>query len=74
MPSELRLIQIAPATGQLGFDYPCDVAALGDIKATLDAIAAAIGAPTVAVRRTDRRCGGSGSEISIVRQRPGATL
>ena len=48
MPSELRLIQIAPATGQLGFDYPCDVAVLGEIKATLDAIAAALGAPTVA--------------------------
>ena len=44
----IRLIQIAPATGQLGFDYPCDVAVLGEIKATLDAIAAALGAPTVA--------------------------
>ena len=37
MPSELQVIQIAPATSQLGFDYPCDIAVLGEIKATLDA-------------------------------------
>jgi benzoylformate decarboxylase len=43
MPSGLQVIQIAPATSQLGFDYPCDIAVLGDIKATLDAIAAALG-------------------------------
>ena len=39
MPSELRLIQITPAASQLGFDYPCDVAVVGDIGATLAAIA-----------------------------------
>ena len=44
MPSELQVIQIAPATSQLGFDYPCDIAVLGEIKATLDAIAAELGA------------------------------
>jgi len=44
MPSELQLIQIAPSTRQLGFDYPCDIAVLGDIKATLDALATALGA------------------------------
>ena len=44
MPSELQVIQIAPATRQLGFDYPCDIAVLGEIKATLDAIATALGA------------------------------
>lgn len=48
MPSELRVIQIAPATSQLGFDYPCDIAVLGDVKATLNAIAAALGARAVA--------------------------
>jgi benzoylformate decarboxylase len=37
-PGELQVIQIAPATSQLGFDYPCDVAVLGEIKATLSAI------------------------------------
>ena len=44
MPSGLQVIQIAPATSQLGFDYPCDIAVLGEIKATLDAIAAELGA------------------------------
>jgi benzoylformate decarboxylase len=44
MPAELQVIQIAPATSQLGFDYPCDIAVLGEIRATLDAIAAALGA------------------------------
>ena len=48
MPSELQVIQIAPATSQLGFDYPCDIAVLGEIKATLDAIVAALGAQAVA--------------------------
>jgi benzoylformate decarboxylase len=45
MPSELQVIQIAPAASQLGFDYPCDIAVLGEIKATLDAVATQIGAP-----------------------------
>ena len=40
LPSQLRVIQIAPATSQLGFDYPCDIAVLGEIRSTLDAIAA----------------------------------
>lgn len=47
MPSELQVIQIAPATSQLGFDYPCDIAVLGEIKATLEAIAAELGAKPV---------------------------
>lgn len=55
IPSELQVIQIAPAASQLGFDYPCDIAVLGDIKATLDALAAAIGAsPEPASERTPR--------------------
>jgi benzoylformate decarboxylase len=41
----LRVIQVAPAAGQLGFDYPCDIAVLGDIRATLEALATALGAP-----------------------------
>ena len=69
MPSELQVIQIAPATSQLGFDYPCDIAVLGEIKATLAAIAAALGAPA-GVRASGPRCGGTGSAISIVRQTP----
>jgi benzoylformate decarboxylase len=56
MPSELQVIQIAPATSQLGFDYPCDIAVLGEINATLNAIATALGAEalaTAAERRPD---------------------
>ncbi|MFO1477197.1 MAG: thiamine pyrophosphate-binding protein [Verrucomicrobiota bacterium] len=52
LPGELQVIQITPATSQLGFDYPCDLAVLGDVRATLDAIAAALGAtPHVVVRK-----------------------
>lgn len=46
VPAQLNLIQIAPAASQLGFDFPCDMAVLGDINATLDALASALGAPT----------------------------
>jgi benzoylformate decarboxylase len=52
MPSGLQVIQIAPATSQLGFDYPCDIAVLGEIKATLNAIAAELGASSIAPERT----------------------
>jgi len=45
LPGGLCVIQIAPAASQLGADYPCDIAVLGDTKATLNAIAAALGAP-----------------------------
>ena len=48
MPSGLQVIQIAPATSQLGFDYPCDIAVLGEIKATLNAIEAELGASSMA--------------------------
>ena len=48
LPAGLQVIQIAPAASQLGFDFPCDMAVLGDIKATLDALALALGAPTAA--------------------------
>lgn len=52
IPNELQLIQIAPAASQLGFDYPCDIAVLGEIQATLEALATALGAPAAA--RSDR--------------------
>ena len=52
MPSGLQVIQIAPATSQLGFDYPCDIAVLGEIKATLNAIAAELCASSIAHERT----------------------
>jgi len=45
MPENLQVIQIAPAASQLGFDFPCDIAVLGDIGATLEALATEIGAP-----------------------------
>lgn len=56
IPSELQVIQIAPAASQLGFDYPCDIAVLGEIKATLEALATAIGAPVASAteRTTDQ--------------------
>ena len=44
LPDDLRVIQIASAASQLGFDFPCDMAVLGDIEATLAALAAALGA------------------------------
>ena len=43
IPGELQVIQITPAASQLGFDYPCDIAVIGEIKATLEALATAIG-------------------------------
>jgi benzoylformate decarboxylase len=45
LPAELKVIQLSPAASQLGFDFPCDMAVLGDINATLDALATALGAP-----------------------------
>ena len=31
LPGDLQVIQIAPATSQLGFDFPCDMAVLGEV-------------------------------------------
>jgi len=50
LPGGLAVIQIAPAASQLGFDYPCDMAVLGDIRATLEAIAATLGADAKTAR------------------------
>ena len=54
VPEALQVIQIAPASRQLGFDYPCDMAVLGDVGATLEAIAAALGAAPGSVMERDR--------------------
>jgi benzoylformate decarboxylase len=51
LPGELQVIQIAPATRQLGFDYPCDIAVLGEVRATLEAIASELGANSTAAER-----------------------
>jgi len=55
LPDELKVIQIASAASQLGFDFPCDMAVLGDINATLDGLAIALGADTSPIepRMTD---------------------
>jgi benzoylformate decarboxylase len=42
LPADLQVVQIAPATSRLGFDFPCDMAVLGEVRATLEAIAAAL--------------------------------
>lgn len=43
VPPEVRLIQITPATDQLGFDWPVDIAVVGDITTSLAGIGAALG-------------------------------
>ena len=43
VPDSLKIIQISPATQQLGFDWPVDIAVVGDLGATLNALAIALG-------------------------------
>jgi benzoylformate decarboxylase len=43
LPPDLRVIQITPATRQLGFDWPVDLAVVGDIRATLEGIVSQLG-------------------------------
>jgi benzoylformate decarboxylase len=43
VPPDLRMIQITPATPQLGFDWPVDIAVVGEIRASLEGIARALG-------------------------------
>ena len=52
LPGELQVIQIAPASSQLGFDYPCDIAVLGDVGATLEALATALRADAAGTDRS----------------------
>jgi len=35
VPKEIKLVQISSSSNQLAFDYPCDLAILGNINATL---------------------------------------
>lgn len=43
VPPDVRLIQITPATDQLGFDWPVDIAVVGDITTSLAGIGVALG-------------------------------
>jgi benzoylformate decarboxylase len=51
LPGDLSVIQIAPASSQLGFDYPCDMAVLGAIGPTLGVLAAELDAVVSTGRR-----------------------
>ena len=73
LPDGLQVIQIAPAAGQLGFDFPCDLAVVGDIDATLKALVAALvpepgagpaGARAIDQAALDARYAGSGERPS----------
>lgn len=55
VPPELTLIQITPATSQLAFDWPVDMGVVGDIRATMDAIAAELGVEANAALAGDDR-------------------
>jgi len=35
MPPSVKLVQISPSPGHLSFDFPCDLAVLGNVRATL---------------------------------------
>ncbi len=54
LPGELQVIQLAPVGSQLGFDFPCDIAVLGDILATLEAIAGMLEAESASTTVADR--------------------
>lgn len=42
VPPELKIIQVSPATDQLSFDWPVDMAVVGDVRATVNAIGRAL--------------------------------
>ncbi len=54
LPSKLQVIQISPAATQLGFDFPCDIAVLGDVRATLEAISGLLEAHSPITPTVDR--------------------
>jgi benzoylformate decarboxylase len=78
VPPEVRMIQITPATGQLGFDWPVDVAVVGDIEATMRGIGAALAidadadiasadiAPDVAALRATYATAGSDPSDAVI--------
>ena len=70
MPSGLQVIQIAPATSQLGFDYPCDIAVLGEIKGNLGCYCNRAGCKSRRGRGKDTRFSCARSEVPAVRQTP----
>lgn len=43
VPAGLQVIQLTPATSQAGFDFPCDIAIIGDVRSTLDSISDSLG-------------------------------
>lgn len=43
IPEQLKVIHISPVHEQLGADFPCDMAVVGHLKATLEAISNALG-------------------------------
>ena len=43
VPPELTLIQVTPATPQVGFDWPVDMGVVGDVAATVNALANSLG-------------------------------
>lgn len=45
IPASLKIYHLAPSTRQLGFDYPCDLAVLGDVDACLKALVDQLAAP-----------------------------
>ncbi|MEB3354336.1 MAG: thiamine pyrophosphate-binding protein [Cyanobacteriota bacterium] len=47
IPADLKIYHLAPATRQLGFDYPCDLAVLGDVGACLNVLVDQLGAPAI---------------------------
>ncbi len=74
IPSELQVIQIAPAASQLGFDYPCDIAVLGQVQATLEALAEAIGAPAGSTDKRATDVAALEAEYSSAGKRPSDAL
>ena len=42
-PMELKVIHISPTPSQLGFDYPVDLAVVGNLRCTLEAISKKLG-------------------------------
>ncbi|MDF1796678.1 MAG: thiamine pyrophosphate-binding protein [Coxiellaceae bacterium] len=53
VPKELTLVQISASGDQLSFDYPCDLAIMGDINATLEALKKELGSPSKMIAKQD---------------------
>lgn len=74
VPSDLQVIHIAPAASQLGFDYPCDIAVLGDIRTTLEVLATALGAPAVSADERTADVSALEAKYSVSGKRPSDAL